>query len=139
MSKNYYIPRRRSVKVSLSCLSPHETKQQSGGGRFVIVTLDLCRSNVQHTVSHKHPSSIIPYFFTHIFGTLKKELSNFFVTLFPVATRTIWVAGNSILSPPPRNRVHKRTQLAYNNVAPPFHAEGETECFESIYQREGAP
>ncbi len=81
-----------------------------------------------HTVSHKHPSSIVPYFTgrPHIFGTLKKELSNFFVTLFPATTQTIWVAGNSI--PPPRNRVHKRTQLAYN-VAPPLHAEGGNGVF----------
>ncbi len=56
LSKYYYIPRRRSVQESLSCLSPHETKQQSGGGRFVIVSLDLCRLNV-HFPFRRGPSS----------------------------------------------------------------------------------
>ncbi len=89
-----------------------------------------------HTVSHKHPSSIVPYFTgrPHIFGTLKKELSNFFVTLFPATTQTIWVAGNSI--PPPRNRVHKRTQLAYN-VAPLLLQKGKRSVLSQFIKERG--
>ncbi len=74
------------------------------------------------------------------FWYLEKRVIEFFCYSLPSYNPDNMGSGELYLVfiPPLRKRVHKRTQLAYN-VAPLLHAEGETECFESIYQREGAP